>query len=320
MSTAEAIAPEQSVDEVRQSLSVTDKGKTANTIDNCRIVFCCDPLLRDAIRLNLLTDRVDIVQDLGWRRNTSALTDTDVKYLLLYFERNYELTSEKKITAALSIVANENCYHPIQDVLNSLVWDGTPRIRSCLHHFLGADESDYVEEMLKHFLLGAIRRVFRPGSKYEEMLTMNEKDKNEMLEAILNENESYQCKLWAVIMAGADTYALIGGLSTLTGGAAAALGALSNAYCYLGVTEQHLNMVIVNSVNVSKIENRLSLPLSSITKAEVKGGLLPGRKVVMLHFGKEKMKISLMNNAIGSDIQGQKENVEMFCQIVSKLG
>lgn len=35
MSAAEAIAPEQSVDEVRQSLSVTDKGKTANTIDNC---------------------------------------------------------------------------------------------------------------------------------------------------------------------------------------------------------------------------------------------------------------------------------------------
>lgn len=100
------------------------------------------------------------------------------------------------------------------------------------------------------------------------MLTMNEKDKNEMLEAILKENEAYQCKLWAVIMAGADTYALIGGLSTLTGGAAAALGALSNAYCYLGVTEKHLNMVIVNSVNVSKIENRLSLPLSSITKAE----------------------------------------------------
>ena len=136
------------------------------------------------------------------------------------------------------------------------------------------------------------------------MLTMNEKDKNEMLEAILKENEAYQCKLWAVIMAGADTYAPIGGLSTLTG----------------GITEKHLNMVIVNSVNVSKIENRLSLPLSSITKAEVKGGLLPGRKVVMLHFGKEKMKISLMNNAIGSDIQGQKENVEMFCQIVSKLG
>ena len=172
MSAAEALAPEQNVDEVRESLSVTEKGQPANTIGNCRTVFCRDPLLRGAIRLNLLTDRVDIVRDLGWRRNTSALTDTDVKYLLLYFEQNYGLTSEKKMTAALSIVANENCYHPIQDVLNGLVWDGTPRIRSCLHHFLGADESDYVEEMLKHFLLGAIRRVFSPGSKYEEMLCL----------------------------------------------------------------------------------------------------------------------------------------------------
>ena len=57
MSAAEALAPEQSVDEVRESLSVTEKGQPANTIGNCRTVFCHDPLLRDAIRLNLLTDR-----------------------------------------------------------------------------------------------------------------------------------------------------------------------------------------------------------------------------------------------------------------------
>ena len=29
-----------------------------------------------------------------------------------------------------------------------------------------------MEEMLKHFLLGAIRRVFHPGSKYEELLCL----------------------------------------------------------------------------------------------------------------------------------------------------
>lgn len=170
--TQQAESVELTVEQVRENLSVTEKGQPANTIGNCRTVFCQDPLLRGAIRLNLLTDRVDIVLDLGWRRSTSALTDTDVKYLLLYFEQNYGLTSENKLMAALSIVANENCYHPIRDVLNSLMWDGMPRIRSCLHHFLGADESDYVEEMLKHFLLGAIRRVFHPGSKYEELLCL----------------------------------------------------------------------------------------------------------------------------------------------------
>lgn len=57
-----------------------------------------------------------------------ALTDTDIKYLLLYFEQNYGLTSEKKMLATLSIVVNENCYHLMRDVLNRLVWDGMPRI------------------------------------------------------------------------------------------------------------------------------------------------------------------------------------------------
>ena len=33
------------------------------------------------------------------------------------------------------------------------------------------------------------------------MMTMNEKDKNEMLGAILAEGETYQCKLWGTIMA-----------------------------------------------------------------------------------------------------------------------
>ena len=158
MSAAEAIAPEQSAQDVRESLSVTDKGKTANTIDNCRIVFCCDPLLRDAIRLNLLTDRVDIVRDLGWRRNTSALTDTDVKYLLLYFEQNYELTSEKKDHSCTFHCSKRKLLSPDSGCAEQPCLGRDTRIRSCLHHFLGADESDYVEEMLKHFLLGAIRQ------------------------------------------------------------------------------------------------------------------------------------------------------------------
>lgn len=148
---------------VREILTTTEKGKPANTIENFQTVFCRDPLLRDSIRLNLLTEQIDIVRNLGWHRTTSMLTDIDVKYLLLYFEQNYCLTSEKKLLVALTIVANENCYHPVRDVLNSLVWDGQYRIRSCLHHFLGTEESDYVEEMFKHFLLGAIRRHFIQG-------------------------------------------------------------------------------------------------------------------------------------------------------------
>ena len=166
------LTPAQTIDEVKEYLDVNSKGQIQNSIKNCKVIFSSDALLKGAVCYNLLTERVDIVRGLGWRRTSRVLTDTDMKYLLLYFEEHYGITSEKKISAALTIIANENCYHPIKDRLNSLEWDGQPRIRSCLHHFLGAEVSDYVEEMFRHFLMGAIRRVFSPGSKYEEMLCL----------------------------------------------------------------------------------------------------------------------------------------------------
>lgn len=78
---------------VREILTTTEKGKPANTIENFKTVFCCDPLLRDSIRLNLLTEQIDIVRNLGWHRTTSALTDIDVKYFhlphhMLYVQEN----------------------------------------------------------------------------------------------------------------------------------------------------------------------------------------------------------------------------------------
>ena len=78
----------------------------------------------------------------------------------------------KRQENAIGIVANENKYHPIRDCLNNLEWDGTERIRYALHHFLGAEVSEYSYEALKLFMLGAITRAFKPGSKFEIMLCL----------------------------------------------------------------------------------------------------------------------------------------------------
>ena len=101
-----------------------------------------------------------------------ALTDTDMKYIRLYLEDTYSLTSEKKIADALDLAADANRYHPIRDYLNGLVWDGRERIRYCLRHFLGADTDEYTCQSLRLFLLGAIHRAFRPGCKFEVMLCL----------------------------------------------------------------------------------------------------------------------------------------------------
>ena len=41
------------------------------------------------IRDSILTDRKDIIKPIGFHRESTALNDTDMKYLLLYLEETY---------------------------------------------------------------------------------------------------------------------------------------------------------------------------------------------------------------------------------------
>ena len=141
-------------------------------IRNVVTVFENDPKFKGAIRYNMMTDRNDIVKGLGWYRESTALTDSDIDHIMLYLEEHYSLTTEKKIKSAINVVAMENKYHPIREKLGSLVWDGKERIKDVLHHFLGADQNNYVYEAMKVLLLGAISRVYRPGTKFEYMLIL----------------------------------------------------------------------------------------------------------------------------------------------------
>lgn len=166
------MTPDEQKAAVLDSLERTEKGGVLNTIANCVTVLERDPLLTGALAYNVMTERTDIIKNLGWFKETPALTDTDVAYLQLYLETNYSLTTEKKIEKAIDIVADKNRYHPVRDYLNALQWDGQERIRHGLHHFLGAEESDYTYEVMKLFMMGAIHRVFHPGCKFEVILCL----------------------------------------------------------------------------------------------------------------------------------------------------
>lgn len=162
----------QSVSEVIRRMEISEKGTPKQNIENMVIALEYDPVLAGSIRKNELTDRIDIVKPMWWKREESALTDTDEDYLMMYLEKMYGLNNEKKIRKALAITANNHWYHPIQDRLNALKWDGTERIRYVLHHFLGADTSDLTYACMKLFLLGGISRIFHKGCKFETMLCL----------------------------------------------------------------------------------------------------------------------------------------------------
>ena len=161
-----------STEEIRGYLEVTDKGKIRQSIQNCKYVLDHDPCLKGAICRNEMTCQIDIMKKVPWKRRGVQMTDTDMNNLSLYLEKNYGLTSDRVITKAVDIVANNNSFHPIIDFLEGLTWDGTPRISHMLTHFFGAEDQKYTGEIMKMHMMAAISRLYEPGTKYDIMLCL----------------------------------------------------------------------------------------------------------------------------------------------------
>jgi predicted P-loop ATPase len=65
--------------------------------------------------------------------------------------------------------ARRNQIHPVCDYLNSLKWDGSPRLDDWLTTYGGAESTDYTRAVGSLMLIAAVRRVRQPGCKFDEM-------------------------------------------------------------------------------------------------------------------------------------------------------
>ena len=168
----EQMADVDAIREIRSHLAVTNQGTIKGTMQNYMIVLREDPLLKGSLKFNLLNQRIDIVRKLWWNDGITSMTDAARDFFYLYFEQFYSLGNEKNMDKALRAEANSKQYHPICEYLNRLEWDGTERIRYVLKRYMGADDSDMVYECLKHFMMEALLRIFKPGCKADEMLCL----------------------------------------------------------------------------------------------------------------------------------------------------
>ena len=82
----EEYAP-RTIADVKEMLSKHSNGEIQRTIRNCELILQNDHVLANAIRLNLLSERIDIVKPVGWPRSGKALNDTDMKYILRRMEK-----------------------------------------------------------------------------------------------------------------------------------------------------------------------------------------------------------------------------------------
>lgn len=68
--------------------------------------------------------------------------------------------------------AFQNTYHPVEDYLGSLSWDGAKRIETLFSQYFGAEDSDYIRAISKMFLVAGVARIIEAGCKYDYVVTL----------------------------------------------------------------------------------------------------------------------------------------------------
>lgn len=161
--------------EVRSMLSKKANGVPMNTITNCMTVLGNDRNLKGHFCYNEMAYANTVECPVPWdsSKGTRKVTDLDYSQFAAYLERVYGITEIKtKGIDAISNVCSFNRYHPVREWLDSLEWDGVPRVDTLLIEFMKADANEYSAEAIKLFMRGAIARTLEPGCKFDTMLVL----------------------------------------------------------------------------------------------------------------------------------------------------
>lgn len=144
------------------------------TIDNCLSILSHDKRLKKRIALNEFTKKTVKKKDMPWSKenNISDWTDADDSGLRHYFEKAYDIKGKGNIEDAFRLTAKNNAFHPVRDYLNRLKWDGEPRVERVFIDYLGADDNLYTRTVTRKAFVAATARVFIPGIKWDNVLTL----------------------------------------------------------------------------------------------------------------------------------------------------
>jgi predicted P-loop ATPase len=76
------------------------------------------------------------------------------------------------VADAATALCLENRFDPLVDYLDSLQWDGTPRLDLWLTTYLGAENTSLHRAVGRATLIAAVRRIRQPGCKFDHILTL----------------------------------------------------------------------------------------------------------------------------------------------------
>jgi predicted P-loop ATPase len=160
----------------------TKHGKPENCGSNIALILSEGNELGGRLRWNELTKAVEVTAG-----TFAGLAPSDLQTAVKnWLETRWAVAKPAKTEVGdqLLYVARQNRYNPVAEYLNSLAWDGVPRIggysildgvsvhSGWLSTYCGSPEDEHTSRVGGMFLVGAVARALDPGCKHDVVLTL----------------------------------------------------------------------------------------------------------------------------------------------------
>lgn len=142
-----------------------EQGKILANEFNVLTALSNAPEWEGVFEFNELTQRVRAVQPppIGGPVPRDWFDSDDIKTTIWMQANGIQVRGKETVGSCVQAHARENSVNPLRDYLESLHWDGTPRVDSWLMEYFGAAPSPYTSSVGRWWMISAVARVLKPG-------------------------------------------------------------------------------------------------------------------------------------------------------------
>ena len=154
-----------------------EQGDPLGNVANAMIAMREDGALQEVFAYDLMQRAGFVVEplpsDLGDTHTFRPIRDVDVSSTQEYLQlAGLAKLGKDTCHQAVDLRASERAFHPVQDFLDGLRWDGQSRIDGWLISYMGAADTPYSAAIGSMFLICMVARIYEPGCKADYMLVL----------------------------------------------------------------------------------------------------------------------------------------------------
>ena len=150
--------------------NLNNLGKPVSSPQNVVLILEAFEAEMELLGYNEFTGAVEKLHTTPWGTEIGEWDSNDTSLLLVYIDKYFQFAPKREfIDSAVLNVARRRIFNPVKERIESVDWNGVPRVKYFFHKLLGCENSIYTREVSQMFLTGLIGRVYKPGIKFDNV-------------------------------------------------------------------------------------------------------------------------------------------------------